>query len=159
MEGAMRLAVYNVENLFDRARAMNLEKWADGKVVLDKFAKLNSLLGKVAYSGADKTRIAGLLVELGLEKSDSSEFVIVRQNRGKLLRRPRTGGVEIVANGRADWAGSLELRDEPISEQAMQNTARVMIDVAADVLGVVEAENRPALWEFTHQSIIKATFS
>jgi hypothetical protein len=73
----MRLAVYNVENLFDRARAMNIEKWADGKVVLDKFAKLNSLLGKVAYSGADKTRIAGLVVELGLGKSDSSEFVIL----------------------------------------------------------------------------------
>ncbi|GLI95349.1 endonuclease/exonuclease/phosphatase family protein [Methylocystis echinoides] len=144
----MRLAVYNVENLFDRARAMNLDKWADGKAVLDKFAKLNALLGKVAYSGADRMRIAGLLVELGLEKSDSSEFVILRQNRGKLLRRPRTGGVEIVADGRADWAGSLELRDEPISEQAMQNTARVMIDVGADVLGVVEAENRPALWEF-----------
>lgn len=112
----MRLAVYNVENLFDRARAMNLNKWADGRVVLEKFTKLNVLLGEIAYSGADKTRMADLLVELGLEKSDTSEFVILRQNRGKLRRRPRTGGVEIVADGRADWAGSLELRHEPISE-------------------------------------------
>jgi endonuclease/exonuclease/phosphatase family metal-dependent hydrolase len=96
-----------------------------------------------------------LMTKLGLEKSDTGPFVILRRNRGGLLRRPRTGGVEITAEGRADWVGSLELRDEPIDEHAMRNTARVMIDVAADVLGVVEAESRPVLAGFNAE-IVKA---
>ncbi|OYW68378.1 MAG: hypothetical protein B7Z40_03275, partial [Bosea sp. 12-68-7] len=36
-EDAMRLAVYNVENLFDRAKAMNLDSWAEGRPVLERF--------------------------------------------------------------------------------------------------------------------------
>lgn len=149
----MRLAVYNVENLFDRARVMNLDKWADGKASLENFAKLNAILGKIAYSSADKKRMVDLFVRLGLEKSDTSQFVILRQSRGKLLRRSRNGNLEIVVDGRAEWAGSLELRNEPISEKAMRNTAQVLIDVGADVLGVIEAESRPALSEFNTQLI------
>lgn len=145
----MRLASYNVENLFDRARVMNLENWAQGKPTLDRFSALDALLGKASYSAADKDKMAALAVELGLEKSDTAEFVVLRQNKGKLLKRPRGGGVEIVADGRADWVGSLELRDEPISEVAAQNTARAIKDLGADVLAVVEVESRPALSDFS----------
>lgn len=147
----MRLAVYNVENLFDRARAMNRETWAEGKPVLERFAALNALLGQVAYSAADRVRIAELIVELGMEKSDTGPFVLLRRNRGKLLRRPRTGGVEVIAEGRADWTGALELIDEPVDEEAMRNTARVIHDLDADVLGVVEVESRPVLSAFNRE--------
>lgn len=147
----MKLAVYNVENLFDRAKAMNLDSWEDGRPVLEKFAALNGLLGQIAYSPADKTRMVELLHDLGLEKSDTGPFVILRRNRGGLLRRPRTGGVVIEADGRADWVGSLELRDEPVNEHAMRNTARVMMDIEADVLGVIEAESRPVLAAFNSE--------
>ncbi len=147
----MRLAVYNVENLFDRAKAMNLDSWAEGRPVLEKFAALNALLGQIAYSDADKAEIARLVIALGMQRSDTGRFVILRRNRGGLLRRPRSGGLEVIADGRADWVGSLELRDEPINERAMRNTARVMIDIQADVLGVVEAESRPALAAFNSE--------
>ncbi|MGD9659251.1 MAG: endonuclease/exonuclease/phosphatase family protein [Methylocystis sp.] len=149
----MRLASYNVENLFDRARAMNLKKPAEGKPILERFAEMSALLAQPSYSAADKSRMAKLLRALGLERSDTGEFVILRRNRGALLRRPRSGGVEIVADGRADWVGSLELIDEPIDEQAMRNTARVMRDIEADVLGVVEVESRPVLRDFNNDVI------
>jgi endonuclease/exonuclease/phosphatase family metal-dependent hydrolase len=45
--------------------------------------------------------------------------------------------------------GSLELRVEPVNAAAMQNTARVIHAVQADVLGVIEVENRPALNDFS----------
>jgi endonuclease/exonuclease/phosphatase family metal-dependent hydrolase len=150
-EGKMRFAVYNVENLFDRAKAMNLDTWAEGKPILEKFAELNKLLGEVQYTPADKAKMIALMIDLGLGKSDTGPFVLLRRNRGKLLKRPKTGGLEIVANGRADWAGSLELRDEPVNEVAMRNTAQVMIDIEADVLGVVEAESRPVLSAFNRE--------
>ena len=47
----MRIATYNVENLFDRARVMNLQTWSDGREVRNDFAALNRLLGKVTYTG------------------------------------------------------------------------------------------------------------
>jgi endonuclease/exonuclease/phosphatase family metal-dependent hydrolase len=144
----MRLAVYNVENLFDRARAMNLDSWAEGKLILEKFAKLNSLLGKSTYSATDKAQMTDLMLEMGLEKSDTGPFVILRRNRGGLLKRPRGGGIEIIAESRADWVGSFELLDEPVNEHAMLNTARVMSELGADILGVVEAESRPVLYDF-----------
>lgn len=147
----MKIAVYNVENLFDRARAMNLDSWEEGRPVLEKFAALNGLLGQIHYSPADKDRMAELLRDLGLEKSDTGPFVILRRNRGGLLRRPKAGGLVIEADGRADWVGSLELRDEPVNEHAMRNTARVMMDIEADVLGVIEAESRPVLAAFNSE--------
>lgn len=144
----MRLAVYNVENLFDRAKAMNQDSWAEGKPILEAFAALNALLGEITYSAADKARMVTLMKQLGLEKSDTGPFVILRRSRGSLLKRPTTGGIQITADGRADWVGSLELRDEPVDEHAMRNTARVIADLEADVLAVVEAEHRPALTGF-----------
>lgn len=149
----MRLASYNVENLFNRAKAMNLGDWAQGKPVLDRYAKLNSLLGEHGYTAAAKRRMITLLTELGLEKSDTGPYVILRQNRGNLVKRPRTGGLEIVANGRADWVGSLDLIASPVDEVGMRTTARVMLDVKADVLAVIEAESRPALLSF-NQDIV-----
>lgn len=151
----MRLASFNVENLFNRAKAMNKENWQEGKPTLERFAALNTLLGKAAYKAADKAGMIKLMIELGLEKADQGPLVILRRNRGGLLKRPRDGGIEIVAEGRADWVGSLELIEEPISEEAMLNTARVIGDLKADVLGVVEAESRPALAEF-NRAIVTA---
>lgn len=150
----MRLASYNVENLFDRAKALNLDTWAEGRPILEAFAALNQLLGELVYTPAMKTRMVELLLRLGLEKSDTGPFVILRRNRGGLLRRPQAGGIVIEAEGRADWVGSLELREEPVNERAMRNTARVMSDVQADILAVVEAESRPALAAFNEEIVL-----
>lgn len=151
----MRLAVYNVENLFDRPKAMNLATWTEGRTILQDFATLSELLGELDYTSARKKRISELMIRLGLERRDDAQFVLLRRNRGQLLRRPKSGGIEILAEGRADWAGSLELQDEPVDEIAMRNTARVIHDLKADVLAVVEAESRPVLEQF-NQQILKA---
>ena len=116
--------------------------------MLQAFARLAGVLAQILYTAADKAEILALLKTLELETSDTGPFVILRRNRGALLRRPRTGGIEVVASGRADWVGSLELRTEPVNAIGMRSTARVIADLGADVLGVVEAENRPALTAF-----------
>ncbi len=127
----MRIASFNVENLFDRARALNLDTWADGKPILEKHARINRLLNRPVYSEANKTAIKDLLLELGLEKrDDGGDWVILRQNRGKLVKRPQAGGLEIVANGRGDWIGWVELKKEPVNELAMDHTAMVIRDLA-----------------------------
>ncbi len=71
----MRLASYNVENLFDRARAMNQNEWREGKPTLEKFAQLNALLGQVEYSDATKKQMVELMEALGLQKSDTGPLL------------------------------------------------------------------------------------
>lgn len=144
----MKLASYNVENLFLRARAMNQSSWAEGRDVLKMHADLNRILGKDAYSATDKKKIVELLKALGLGKSDSGKWAILRQNKGDLVKRKKNGAIEVVANGRGDWIGWLDLQFEAVDETATRMTAQVIRDVNADVLGVVEAENRPALLRF-----------
>ena len=125
------------------------EAW-QGQPTLERQARINELLNKASYSADDKTEIVKLLTELGLaKKDDGGKFAQLRQNRGRLLKRPKSGGIEIVAGGRADWIGWVELKTEPVNELAIRHTAMVMRDVDADVLGVIEAENRIALKNFS----------
>jgi endonuclease/exonuclease/phosphatase family metal-dependent hydrolase len=148
----MRLASFNLENLFDRAKAMNQESIAEGKVILDLFGRMNKTFAKPKYNKSDKTRIVDGLEKLGvLKEDDGGEFVRLRQNRGNLLKRPKTGSPEVVASGREDWIGWLELKTEEVNEIATQNTARVIKEVAADVVATIEVDNRVAVQRFNDQ--------
>src|SRR4051812_30853795 len=120
----MRIASFNIENLFARARAMNLDTWSDGKKVLADYSSLNTILQKPVYAPADKQKILAAISQLGLDQDDESTFVILRQNRGHLLKRPQSGLPEVVANGRGDWIGWLELKTEAVSEVATEMTAK-----------------------------------
>jgi endonuclease/exonuclease/phosphatase family metal-dependent hydrolase len=155
----VRLASFNVENLFERAKV--LDAAADtalgatgtiAAVVLQAFADFNRLIAKREYSPADKLAILELSATLGLLDDDESAYVILRRNRGRLLDRRADGGQpRVQANGRADWLGWLELKTEAVNEVSTQNTARVIREVDADILVVVEAEHRTSLNRFNKQ--------
>jgi hypothetical protein len=101
----MRIATYNVENLFSRARAMTGDNPARTSVVLADVAILQRLIEQPVYSDADKARIG-----------DSEEAQSARRERAVFspgdaaaagfdegqdrCRRPRgLGGVDRVATG------------------------------------------------------------
>src|SRR5687767_5745269 len=112
----MRIASFNVENLFSRVRAMDLESWSEGKQILADYSNLNTILQKPVYTQEDKDEILTIIERLGLNQDDESKFVILRQNRGQLLKRPQSGPPEVVADGRGDWIGWLELKTEAVNE-------------------------------------------
>ena len=76
--------------MFSRPRALNPRTRAANRPGLEAFARLQGLLERPDYSASDKAAIAGLLVELGLARSDESQWVFLRRSRGPLVRRHRT---------------------------------------------------------------------
>jgi endonuclease/exonuclease/phosphatase family metal-dependent hydrolase len=54
----------------------------------------------------------------------------------------------VVADRRTDWIGSLDLKMETVNEVATRMTAKVIHEIGADIIGLVEAESRPALVRF-----------
>ena len=63
----MKIASYNVENLFMRAKAMNLPGRAGGADVLKMQAEMNRILSKEKYLLPDKRKIVGLMKKLGID--------------------------------------------------------------------------------------------
>ncbi|MCY4487804.1 MAG: endonuclease/exonuclease/phosphatase family protein [Deltaproteobacteria bacterium] len=145
----MRIAAYNLENLFDRPRAFDDDQPADRHDALKQYAKLNGLFEKTSYSGTNKQEMLRLMDLLGILNENKGPYVLLRKIRGRIIRRPRdrTKAREIVANGRVDWVGWCELRTAAIRDTAIMNTGRVIRDMNADILAVVEAESRPVLQE------------
>src|SRR5689334_12138824 len=111
--------------------AMNMDTWAEGAPTLEAHAKINELFNKSTYSAADKAQMVALLKQLGLDKSDAgNKLARLRQNRGHLLSRT-AGKVTITATGRDNWIGWVELKTEPVNENATKNTAMVLRDIDA----------------------------
>lgn len=145
----MKIAAFNVENLFDRAKAFNEENDGEAQRVIDAVAELNGLFEKEVYRDADKERMLRLVDELELNRFNEGPLALIRKIRGAIFQRPRTGGIEVIAAGRASWVGWAELKTAHVNETAVMNTGRVIRDVDADILAVVEAENRVVLRQFS----------
>src|SRR3954464_8667819 len=77
---AVRIASFNVENLFQRARALDPSDWQTGRPVLERQARVNTVLGQPEYSDEDKAEIVVLLDALGLSASDLRSFVVRRSS-------------------------------------------------------------------------------
>jgi endonuclease/exonuclease/phosphatase family metal-dependent hydrolase len=153
----MRIASFNVENMFSRPVALNQQTWSARRDVLEAFSRANTTISKTTYSAADKKRLAADLITLGLALSDSGGMALLRQVRGKLVKRAASG-LQIVATGRGDWIGWIELATEAVDELATRHTALVIGDVNADILAVVEAENRTTLRRF-NEAVLQPTTS
>lgn len=106
---AMRIASYNVENMFERPKVFARDKnWTEEAVrtstrldgsdrfndVIGLHAELNQLFSKDGYSSGEKDRMAEIIGALGLRSSDNVSLVTLRVRATRHLRNRSHAGVE-----------------------------------------------------------------
>jgi hypothetical protein len=144
----LRIGSFNCENFFSRATLLNKD-WPVSATQLQGFAQLQTLLARASYASSTAT-IQKLLVDL-------EPFVTIRDNRGKLgsysWKKPNRR-FTLAAARKDAWDGSVELRRQKVSSAAQENTIRVIREVNADVLCVVEVEDRHVLEAMGRHSLL-----
>ncbi len=145
----LRIGTFNVNNLFERPRVMELEGFsATGRAVLKDVADLTALLENTSYAGAVGDEIVRILNKY-FHEMPSNPWFEINEIREKLFSIKQDGtGVALKAKGRGSWLGWVELKKQETNEISIQNTARVIKAIDVDILCVVEVDDRIALKRF-----------
>ena len=153
----IRIATFNIENLFTRPLAMTDDA---GQDALDHHAELNTIVAKASYDAADKERLLELdqIYDFSALNAPSGVLVRLDKIRGQLYSRSQAGITRVVASGRGDWTGWFSLTVGDVTWEATYNTGRVIAEVDAHIQICVEVENRPTLLRFNEQ-VLKAKFN
>lgn len=136
MPTALRVATFNCENLFSRPKIF-AESAARSRTLLGYVADLQQALQNPVF---DHPRIEDLKTKL-------RGYARVNDIRGRHQK----------AKGAGEWLGTVELGRGNFTEVTVMNTARVINDVDADVICLIEVEDRLTLQRF-HDDILSKQF-
>jgi predicted extracellular nuclease len=137
MSKKIKIATYNCENLFSRTKIFK-EDEAKSLQLLAAVSKLQQELIKPVF---DQEKLAKLKQEL-------TGYVSINDIRFKHTK-PGIGALE--------WFGWIDFEKTPADSEVARNLARVITDVDADIICLIEVENRTVLQKF-HDDILYKQF-
>ncbi|EHK65906.1 endonuclease/exonuclease/phosphatase family protein [Achromobacter arsenitoxydans] len=145
----LRIATFNVENLFRRAAILNLRDSARVDELLQLVKELQGLLDRSDYSNALKDEVFEISHQL-------VTYVDIRKDAGSLgdwkKENSRTGfRINKSCKGRGDWLGEIVFRAKEFSDQQRKNTGKVIKALNADIQCLVEVEGMDVLKGFNSQ--------
>jgi endonuclease/exonuclease/phosphatase family metal-dependent hydrolase len=140
---SLRIATFNCENLFSRAKLLNMDatpgEAAEAAEISKIAQQLKKILMKPKYTPADKKKILDLIKK-------GKGFFSLEEDHGTLLQ-----GNHVKANGAGDWHGHIKFAKATVSADATRNTGKVIKELKADILCTVEVESRETLGDFNSQ--------
>lgn len=145
----MRIAAYNVENLFSRPVLFNMQDHDKASKYLEKIKEFTRLLQQPSYAGKEN-EILSLheaikdYIKINIRSSKVGHNIIEK--------------AKLKARGRDDWDGFVDLKRERFSEAAVRFTAKVIKTARADVQCLVEVESAETLDMF-NTDLLDSMFS
>ncbi len=147
---SIRIASFNVQNLFERPKVFNFQDRSIGDTLLKRIGEFRKLIKKTSYSAADKNAMLRAFTQDGGTPATAplSKYIAVREDQGKFWKRTQRRISGVRAGGIGDWDGSIEFKRARFSDAGRDNTGKVIRAVKADIACIVEADDRLSLRRF-----------
>ncbi|MBM4447542.1 MAG: endonuclease/exonuclease/phosphatase family protein [Chloroflexi bacterium] len=134
MSQNLRIATFNCENLFSRPR-----------IFAEKKERSLELLGYVSLLQEELSKDVFDHKHINELKKKLSGYITINDVRGKHDK----------VAGAGQWLGWVEFTRHKADDVAVENTARVISDINADVICLIEVESRPILQKFHDDLLLK----
>lgn len=132
---------FNVENLFGRAKVLNFSDHRSGDAKLRIIAHLQNELERTTYNKPE-------IIRLYRQVKDYIKFNVIRSDVGHRIVYKSRNRYRVAADGKRDWFGYIGFKRDKFDDDSMKNTAKVIRDIKAHVMCLIEIENRLVLKAF-----------
>ncbi|MBI6116010.1 endonuclease/exonuclease/phosphatase family protein [Salegentibacter maritimus] len=142
----MKLATFNIQNLFHRDISFNETQF--DKTKKDWEIAMDELMDKPIKSIQDQERLRELVCLADIDNINRYTYAVLRRKGGYLFLKGKNYSKELKASELTDWNGWIALQNYPLDPIAVKNKARVIAEVNPDILILQEIEDRASLAEF-----------
>lgn len=149
----MKIATFNIQNIFHRD--ISFKQNTAGKMFKNWIMEIDLLMRKSKKTIMEQDRIRELSFLIGFEKSNSEAYAVLRRKAGVLYLKSAHHSNDTKASDLTNWNGWIKIQTTPINPEAINNKAKAIADINADILLLQEVEDKSSLDEFNHSILPK----